>query len=325
MAATLYEEVREAVSRLFAAGAHDALQQFGLADLLTSSDQLERNAAFAVAEAQGRTGAATPVVGGIALAGLEVPESSAYGLPLGGASPGSGALCGLLGTKDPAEVLVADDAGDASWVQWRPSAVLPSPLDPDYLTVYEVGSDLPRRAANVETRDVEARARLACAAEILGACETMLEDAISYTSTRQQFGSPLSGFQAVAHSLAWAATEVHQLRALLAVSIGTDAVREPHRVLAAATKSMAGGVGRRVAQITMQVTGGMGFTWEYSHNRLHRRVLALDAVAGSAEALNREMGRWLREGTDIEQGYPALFSLQALAASGLEGTVAGRQ
>jgi Acyl-CoA dehydrogenase, C-terminal domain len=325
MAASLYEEVREAVGQLFAAGADDALQQFGLADLLASGDRVERSAAFAVAEAQGRTGASTPVVSRIALAGLELSESSAYGLRLAGASPGSAALYGLLGTHDPAEVLVADGTGDSSWMQWRPSAAFPSSLDPDYLTVYEVASDVPRRAANAETRDVEGRARLACAAEILGACETMLEDAINYTNTRHQFGSSLSGFQAVAHSLAWAATEVLQLRALLAVSIGADAVREPDRVLAAATKSMAGSVCRRVAQITMQVTGGMGFTWEYSHNKLHRRVLALDAVAGSAEALNREMGRWLRAGTDIDQDYPALISLPTLAASGLEGTVARRQ
>lgn len=313
---SLYEEVRDAVGRVIASGSEEPLRHFGLDDLLVSPQLIERNAAFAVAEAQGRAGATTPVVSRIALAGLALPDSTSYGLSLGESSGDSLTHCGLLARHGEQDVLVS--AGPhACLLDAQSCEFAPSPLDPGYLTVCAYDATRGSRLEIAGAHLVESRGRLACAAEILGACEAMLADAIGYANTREQFGSPLSGFQAVAHALAWAATEVHQLRALLDVSLQTDAMRTPDRVLAAATKSMAGRVGRQVAQITLQVTGGMGFTWEYSHNRLHRRVLALDAVGGSAEALNFELGRWLREGAGGEGDYPAVISLPDVAEPGV--------
>ncbi len=323
MPAPLYVEVREAVGRLFAAGAPDPLATFGLADLLASSDAAERSAAFAVAEAQGRAGATTGVVSAIALAGLDVPPACSYGLRLVSGTTQSPALYGLLGSAGPVDVLVTD--GDQpAWLDEQTSVLRPSPQDPGYLMVVETGPGSRRPADVANGAGVESRARMACAAEALGACEAMLADAIEYASARKQFGAPLASFQAVAHALAWAATEVHQLRALLDVSLAADAVSTPDPALAMAMKSLAGRVSRRVAQHTLQVTGGMGFTWEYSHNALHRRVLTLDAVAGSAETLNRELGEWLRAGAGIDPSYPALISLEGLADARLSGPAAGR-
>jgi hypothetical protein len=323
MSEALYAEVREAVGRLLSSSASDPLAAFGLADLLASGDVVERNAAFAFAEAQGRVGTTTGVISAIALAGVDAPESSAYAHPLSARSSSPPLLYGLLGSEDLTDVLV-EDRGRPSWLNVRALSVCPSPLDPDYLRVVKVD---PRLHGGDETRGsglTASRARLACAAETLGACETMLADAIRYASERRQFGARLVSFQAVAHLLAWGATEVHQLRALLDVSLDGDAIRSPNPMQAMATKSLAGRVSRRVAQITLQATGGMGFTWEYSHNALHRRVLTLDAVGGGAEALNLELGRRLRASVEIDSAYPALISLEALAEARLNGDLARR-
>jgi hypothetical protein len=323
MAASLYREVRDAVGLLLASDVGDPLAHFGLTDLLESSDVAERNAAFAVAEAQGRAGATTDVISRIALGRLGLGESTAYGLALDAGSAKGTAVCGLLGPVGSTDVLVTQINGTVWRRQWQPAAAQPSPLDPDYLTVYELAPGQGRDSIPIEA-DLQARARLACAAEVLGVCEAMLETAVEYAKTRHQFGAPLASFQAVAHSLAWAATEIHQLRALLQVSLHGDALLAPDATLAAATKSLAGQVGRRVAQITLQVSGGIGFTWEYSHNALHRRVLTLDAVAGSAEALNAELGSELRERSGEDPDYPALISLATLADSVAAASVADR-
>jgi hypothetical protein len=312
----LYEEVRDSVGRMFADGAPDPLGDFGLADLLASADPAERNAAYAVAEAQGRTGAVTAIVSRVALAGLDVPETAVYATSLGQAS--SPSLMGLLGEGSADDMVLLDDRGAARGLKRAALTTIDSPLDPGYLTVFshESGTGLEVDVSALE--DVKARARIACSAEILGACETLLADAIRYTGARRQFGAPLASYQAVAHSLAWSATEIRQLRALVRVCLTGDAVRAPDHVLAAVTKSMAGGVGRRVAQTTLQVTGAMGFTWEYAHNASHRRVLALDAVAGSADSLNLELGRQLRK-----QGGAKVAELTAISLPTLAGHLQG--
>jgi alkylation response protein AidB-like acyl-CoA dehydrogenase len=193
-------------------------------------------------------------------------------------------------------------------------ALMPSPLESGYLSVVELAGGFEKVA--LAAPGVIARARLACAAEMLGACETMLDDAVGYCGTREQFGSPIAGFQAVAHALAWAATEISQLRALLSVSLAGEAIGSPVPMLAMATKALAGQTARRVAQSTLQVTGGMGFTWEYPHNRFHRRTLVLDALAGSAEQLYLDLGARLRRGIEIDGSYPALIPLETFATSG---------
>jgi hypothetical protein len=311
----LYGEIRDAAGRHFGADAHDALSAFGLTDLLASEDPTERNAAFAVAEAQGRAGAVTDVVSRIALAGVELSEPAEFGLGLATRPAQAPMLMALLGSTQQGAVIVIDDNGSAVGHSRMQLTEQISSLDPAYLTVFslEPATDGAVDVPNIQ--DATARARLACAAEILGACEAMLSEAVSYVATRRQFGAPLASFQAVAHSLAWAATEVHQLRALLRVCLSGDAVRAPDHVLAAATKSMAGSVSKRVSQTTLQVTGGMGFTWEYSHNARHRRVLALDAVAGSSDSLNLELGRRLRMQDGLKIQDLEAVSLPVLASS----------
>lgn len=316
----LYEEVRDSIGRMFEDGAPDPLEQFGLDDLLTSDDPEQRNAAFAVAEAQGRTGGVSEAVSRIALAGTDVPSGTRYATHLVQVSSRRPSLIGLLGNDgSDVELVLVDANGSACGLSREELKPMSSPLDPDYLTVfsYEPESGRVLRVPGMDS--VTARARLACSAEMLGACETMLDDAVQYTGSRRQFGAPLASFQAVAHSLAWAATEIEQLRALLRVSLTNDAVCAPDHTIAAATKSMAGTVGKRVAQITLQVTGGMGFTWEYSHNALHRRVLALDAVAGSSDVLNLELGRFLRQQGGAKVEELAAISLPTLAAAHLRG------
>ena len=52
----------------------------------------------------------------------------------------------------------------------------------------------------------------------------------------------------------------------------------------------------------------IGFTAAHAHHHFHSRVLALDALLGSAARLARELGAWWRE-TRGDPGLPSAMIL----------------
>ena len=110
-------------------------------------------------------------------------------------------------------------------------------------------------------------------------------DALTHVKARRQFGQALAEFQAVQHLLAWAATELHQLRCLFDIAVLSAAEGTPDPALAETVKAVAGRVLHASRRRAIQVTGAISFTWEYSLNRLHHRGLLLDQVAGSSAEL----------------------------------------
>jgi alkylation response protein AidB-like acyl-CoA dehydrogenase len=62
----------------------------------------------------------------------------------------------------------------------------------------------------------------------------------------------------------------------------------------AVIKALAGRNGRRACERALQVLGAIGFTSDHDHHHHHSRVLALDALLGSANQLTPGLGRWLR-------------------------------
>jgi hypothetical protein len=158
---------------------------------------------------------------------------------------------------------------------------------------------------------ITARIRLGAAAEILGACDRMLEDAVIYTQARSQFGKTIASFQSMRDILAWASTECHQLREFLCFCWSLQPLRSPNADIAAVAKALAGTCGLRIAQSTLQATGAIAFTAPHGHSGHHRRILALDGVAGSSAELQREIGTAARQSGII----PPLFGLDELADS----------
>ena len=154
-----------------------------------------------------------------------------------------------------------------------------------------------------------ARARLGLSGELLGLATRLLDDAVAYARTRRQFGQAIGDFQAVQHLLAWAATELHQLRSLYDVAVQKQTAAAADLVMATAVKAVAGRVLLSTAQTAIQVTGAISFTWEYSLNRRHHRGLALDQLAGPSADLVAEVGRQVRTTGTV----PALFELADLA------------
>ena len=169
------------------------------------------------------------------------------------------------------------------------------PLDPACVNMTATASDLESVAVDaLGDHRVEAQrlARLACALEMLGVCEHLMQLAVSYAHERRQFGAPIGRFPALQQLLAAAEVEVVGLRNSCAVVMG-ERIRalDPDPLHdAMLVKALAGRTTRRVTQATLQVLGAVGFTWENDHHRYQRRALTLDALFGTYHELVAVLG-----------------------------------
>jgi alkylation response protein AidB-like acyl-CoA dehydrogenase len=141
-------------------------------------------------------------------------------------------------------------------------------------------------AATGAWADVERRARLAVASEIVGVAERMLEVAAAQVSERRQFGRPIGTYQAIRHRLAEAYSELAGARSLVAM-----AWEDGRPDAATWAKTVAGTAHGTVTKHATQVCGAIGLHEEHPLPRLVRRGFALDALLGSAATARAAMGR----------------------------------
>jgi len=264
-------------------------------------------AAFAsVFRAQGRTLAATPALGVLVanrLLGASVTDTGATAVTRVRCTPDAVEATALAGFDDATTVLVKLPRDDgivdvrvvprAAWndTSEGPGALDPLAARPVRLALADLGgSDATRVTADDLDRS-QSLARVAIAHEILGTCDRLMALAVAYSRERHQFGVPIGTFQAIAHLLAEAEVRVRALRDACESAMARAGTDGPERREAVLLKGLAGQTGRAVAQHTLQVLGGIGFTWEHDHHRGARRVLTLDALFGSVEEVRVEAVR----------------------------------
>ena len=305
---------RDAAAAIFSR--HDgeaAIDTFGLADLVgTESLACDLSAAFAFLEAQGACGAVTSALGRLGLTGLgeflvghPTPEPLVLGFLIG-----TGRRLAVPGLPATASAAVDLPGSGMVLLEGAPNVPFGATGTDGYLTVVDVDAVsrlvlIPEKQMSDLRPAIVSRVQLGAAAELLGLCDRILSDALSYVKLRQQFGRPVGDFQAMQHLLAWAATERHQLTCLFDISVGRAARGDIDPTLSEAVKAMAGRAVHAIVQAATQATGAISFTWEHPLNRLHRRALGLDQLAGPSADLIAAMGRRLR----TEGALPELFGL----------------
>jgi hypothetical protein len=136
-----------------------------------------------------------------------------------------------------------------------------------------------------------AAGRVALAHQMIAGAYTLLEMATMYARARHQFGQPIAAFQAVKHRLAETLVAISSADA---AAVAAASNREP--TTAAVAKALAGRAAAVTARNCLQVFGGIGFTVEHEFHRYFRRSLVLDRLLSDQRALERELGRLLREG-----------------------------
>jgi alkylation response protein AidB-like acyl-CoA dehydrogenase len=132
---------------------------------------------------------------------------------------------------------------------------------------------------------------LLTAAYQVGMAAACVERATAYALERQQFSRPVGSFQAVKHLLADMAVQAEVARtAVDAAACVVDApdTGDADRAVSGA-KVLAGDAALANAKGSLQVHGGMGFTWEVDVHLYLKRAWVLNATFGSptshAEAL----------------------------------------
>jgi alkylation response protein AidB-like acyl-CoA dehydrogenase len=123
------------------------------------------------------------------------------------------------------------------------------------------------------------------AAEQVGAAAHLLNLSVEYAKSRLQFGRPIGSFQAVKHRLAEGMVDLEHARsaAYHAVWALGDASDDP-ALAASIAQALASTAFARIAADTIQVHGGIGFTWEHQAHLYFKRATTDSALLGSAEA-----------------------------------------
>jgi alkylation response protein AidB-like acyl-CoA dehydrogenase len=167
--------------------------------------------------------------------------------------------------------------------------------------------DMTRRLAEVTLRDVRlpSRARLArgdwsavervlhracaaLAAEQVGGASRCLEMSVEYAKVRTQFQRPIGSFQAIKHKCADMLVDVECARSaslhasrVADANANANASADDLAVAASMAKAFCSEAFLRCAGETIQVHGGIGFTWDHDAHLFFKRASASLQLLGS--------------------------------------------
>ncbi|HZP74328.1 MAG TPA: acyl-CoA dehydrogenase family protein [Gaiellaceae bacterium] len=132
-----------------------------------------------------------------------------------------------------------------------------------------------------EVRDDRNALLTAYALEAVGIGSHAVELAVAYVSEREQFGKKIGTYQAVSHPVVDAYVAVELARSLAYWAAWCVAEHDPDAArAAAAAKSQAAEAAVRACETSIQVHGGIGFTWEHPLHRYYKRALRLEGALG---------------------------------------------
>jgi len=125
--------------------------------------------------------------------------------------------------------------------------------------------------------------RIGMAIGAVGLARAALEAAIPYAKQREQFGKPISSFQAIQFMLADMATEIDAARLLTWRSAWLKDLGKPFEREAAMAKLYASETAMRVTTKAVQIFGGYGYTKDFPVERYMREAKLFEIVEGTSE------------------------------------------
>jgi alkylation response protein AidB-like acyl-CoA dehydrogenase len=124
---------------------------------------------------------------------------------------------------------------------------------------------------------------VALAAEQAGGARRCLELTVDYVKERVQFGRPIGSFQAIKHRCADMMVQVESAaNAARYAAEAADAGDAEFPLLASMAKAYCSDAFYACAADTIQLHGGVGFTWEYDPHLYFKRARASASLLGDA-------------------------------------------
>ena len=142
-----------------------------------------------------------------------------------------------------------------------------------------------------ETLDI---ASICLANEMVGGAERLREAAVEYANMRVQFGRAIGSFQSLKHKSADMLLDVELAKsAAYYAAASADDDDEETSALASLAKSAAADAYMQTAIHTVQIHGGIGFTWDNDTHLWFKRAKSSEVFLGSS-AYHRErlMDQW---------------------------------
>ena len=125
--------------------------------------------------------------------------------------------------------------------------------------------------------------RISIAALSVGIAQGAYEAAVKYAKERQQFGRPISEFQAIQFKLADMATQIECSRLLTLQAAALKDAGKPVTQKSAMAKLYASETAVRVAEESVQIHGGYGYTKDYPAEKYWRDSKLLTIGEGTSE------------------------------------------
>ena len=280
----LQELVRRSVMQALTVAPNDisaALAEFGWNELVTADESFAFTTLF---ETQGYLGADTDALDVVTVAALDTGPAHVV-WPLDAVAVHDVLAADVL-TVEGVTLRARADSGQAILVPTGGHLYALDASSLDEMPVTGMAHDLQWvrvSARGMRTADlgawseIERRARLAIASELVGGAQRILDAAVAHASERRQFGRPIGANQAVRHRLAEAYSDVVGARALVAA-----AWEDGSASAAECAKAVSGIAHDAVAKQAIQVCGAIGLSEEHELPGLVRHGFALDALLGSA-------------------------------------------
>ena len=124
-------------------------------------------------------------------------------------------------------------------------------------------------------------AAIALAGEMVGGAEALLESAVAYAKMRVQFGRAIGSFQAIKHKCADMLLDVELAKSAVYYAAQAQADGNPETPgLACLAKAAASDAYMRTATQTIQIHGGIGFTWDNDTHLWFKRAKSSEVLLG---------------------------------------------
>lgn len=122
-------------------------------------------------------------------------------------------------------------------------------------------------------------------AEMVGAAGKVLEETVAYAKIREQFGVPIGSFQAIKFKAADMLLDLEAARSASLYASNAVAQGADDRALAAeVAKAVCSDAFFAIAAESIQIFGGIGFTWEHDAHYFFKRAKAAEILLGNGDA-----------------------------------------
>ena len=135
--------------------------------------------------------------------------------------------------------------------------------------------------------------RVGISAQAVGIAQGAMEEALAYAGEREQFGRPLSAFQAIQFYLADMSTEIDAARLMTWKAAWKKDLGKRYTLEASQAKLYSSEVAQKVTTKALQIHGGYGYTREYNVERYFRDARITEIYEGTSEIQKMVIADWV--------------------------------